>query len=252
MEDISKTVLEVGQRVRQATLDRRAELPDCHRHPEYKAVDCPACAEDERRQLAELREQHRTEAVAAAEQEHAKFPPRFRDAVADHPKVLEWVTQFADPSAIPTSLLLLGPTGVGKTWQAYGALRAASLHPALTRTSYRCRFWTAAPFADLMAMLRPRPKVDSEEVMKDLREVDLLLVDDLAAAKGSEWVEEQTYRLINGRYEAMLPTIFTTNLALNELRDAIGDRIASRLAETCTRVVLAGSDRRRTQKAGST
>jgi DNA replication protein DnaC len=43
----------------------------------------------------------------------------------------------------------------------------------------------------------------------------------------------------------MLPSIFTTNLPLADLRSGLGDRIASRLVETCDRVMLTGSDRRR-------
>jgi DNA replication protein DnaC len=81
--------------------------------------------------------------------------------------------------------------------------------------------------------------------MRHYRTADLLLIDDLGVAKNSEWVEEAVYRIIGGRYEQMRPTIYTTNLDVPKLRDALGDRIASRLAETCTRVLLDGDDRRR-------
>lgn len=77
----------------------------------------------------------------------------------------------------------------------------------------------------------------------------LLLLDDLGAAKTSEWTEELTYRLINHRYEHMLPTLITTNLPTAELRTALGDRVASRLAEMTERVILTGPDRRRTAPA---
>ena len=58
-----------------------------------------------------------------------------------------------------------------------------------------------------------------------------------------------TYRLINHRYEHMLPTLITTNLPTAELRTALGDRVASRLAEMTERVILTGPDRRRTAPA---
>src|SRR3546814_11554545 len=61
--------------------------------------------------------------------------------------------------------------------------------------------------------------------------------------------EEVTYRLIDHRYTHCLPTIFTTNVPTSNLRDQLGDRVASRLAEMCTRVTLTGSDRRRAPKA---
>jgi DNA replication protein DnaC len=77
----------------------------------------------------------------------------------------------------------------------------------------------------------------------------LLILDDLGAARTSEWVEEITYRLINRRYNLMLPTLITTNLAMGDLRAQLGDRVASRLAEMTTRVTFAPVDRRRHRPA---
>ena len=73
----------------------------------------------------------------------------------------------------------------------------------------------------------------------------MLFVDDLAAAKLTEWTEEVTYRLVNYRYEQCLPGIFTSNVPPAQLRDALGERIASRLVEMCERIVLKGDDRRK-------
>ncbi len=99
------------------------------------------------------------------------------------------------------------------------------------------------------ARLRPRAGHDGERELQTLTRCPLLLLDDLGAAKTSEWTEELTYRLINHRYEHMLPTLITTNLPTAELRTALGDRVASRLAEMTERVVLTGPDRRRTAPA---
>lgn len=166
------------------------------------------------------------------------FPTRYVDAEADHPIVTAWVDKFRSHPRRAPSLLLLGPTGVGKTHQAFGALRAAVTSELPLR-------WHALTSADLYASLRPRQGHDSEATLKMYREAELLLIDDLGAAKPSEFVEEVTYRLINGRYEACRATIFTSNLSVDALKNTLGDRIASRLAEMCTRCVLAGGDRRR-------
>lgn len=95
----------------------------------------------------------------------------------------------------------------------------------------------------------PRAGHDGERELQTLARCPLLLLDDLGAAKTSEWTEELTYRLINHRYEHMLPTLITTNLPIPELRSALGDRVASRLAEMTERVILTGPDRRRTTPA---
>lgn len=193
-------------------------------------------------------ERQRQEAVDAARSaQAARFPIRYRDAVTDHPDVLAWAREFIADPAGARSLLLLGATGTGKTYQAYGAIRAATTVPLPTRAGgYRAPRWIGMTYAEMTASLRPRGRdYDTEEVLGRYRKTELLFVDDLGAAKASEWVEEATYRIVNGRYEDMRPSIFTTNLALAELKETIGDRIASRLAETCIRIVLDGPDRRR-------
>ena len=198
-----------------------------------------------------LADEERRAVIAAATDAHAaRFPRRYRDAVTDRPDVLGWVAQFhADISSAP-SLLLLGPTGTGKSYQAYAAVRAATTIAIRTRSGvWRSPRWQAMTYAELTASLRPRGRdYDTEAILTGYRQTELLFIDDLGAAKLTEFTEEATYRLINGRYEDMRPSIFTSNLALPELKDAIGDRIASRLAETCLRVVLEGPDRRRAQR----
>ncbi|MFD1274905.1 hypothetical protein ACFQ51_35035 [Streptomyces kaempferi] len=91
----------------------------------------------------------------------------------------------------------------------------------------------------------PTRGVDSESEFRRYAHAPLLLVDDLGAAKSSEWTEEINFRLVNHRYENQLPTIFTSNVLPKELADRVGDRVSSRLIEMCDRVVIQGTDRRR-------
>lgn len=182
------------------------------------------------------------------------IPAHYRAASVDSPEIRAWLLELVTSARTDQaernapvasvfegrSLLLLGPTGTGKTHQAYGAVRAL-----LTR-GVRLR-WEATTSADLHARLRPRAGHDAERDLQTLARCPLLLLDDLGAAKTSEWTEELTYRLINHRYEHMLPTLITTNLPTAELRTALGDRVASRLAEMCRGGVLLlhGDDRRK-------
>jgi DNA replication protein DnaC len=136
------------------------------------------------------------------------------------------------------SLLVVGPTGTGKTHYAYSVLRAIAETGTTTG-------WAAYTAADLYAQLRPRTGRDSEATFEAIADTDVLFVDDLGAAKLTEWTEEVTYRLINHRYEQCRPGIFTSNVPPGQLRDVLGERIASRLTEMCERVTLKGDDRRK-------
>ena len=108
-----------------------------------------------------------------------------------------------DSRAVP-SLLIAGPTGVGKTWQAFGesaappqAVSSSAGLPPARPTCTRC----CGP-----------PRLDSESEFQRWASVPLLLLDDLGAAKDSEWTEEVLYRLVNHRNAHLLPAIYTTNL----------------------------------------
>ena len=177
----------------------------------------------------------------AVEVTDKRIPPRFRGATATHPDVTAWCGAFGPSSP---SLLILGPVGTGKTHQAFGAIRALAARGITVG-------WHADTAAGLFASLRPRDGSDSEAEYRRVATVPLLLLDDLGAAKGSEWTEEILYRLVNDRYEAMLPALFTSNIpaagtpGTPGLREVLGDRVASRLAEMCKQVVLRGTDRRR-------
>jgi DNA replication protein DnaC len=183
----------------------------------------------------------------------AGMPPRYQGAVADHPQVLAWARHVAEAAVAPSrgarrqvttgpSLLMAGVVGAGKTHQAYGAVRR------LVQSGVGVR-WRATTAADLYADLRPRPGVDSERELAAVSRCPLLIIDDLGAAKTSDWTEEVTYRLINRRYNHMLPTLVTTNLAIKDLRAYLGDRVTSRLAQMTTRVEFDPVDRRRHRAA---
>ncbi|WP_165984004.1 ATP-binding protein [Streptomyces sp. YIM 98790] len=207
----------------------------------------------------------RSEPVPALVAAQARIPAAFRDATAEHRGITAWVAQVAAAAVPPgsndagrrqittgPSLLLLGPTGTGKTWQAYGAIRA------LTAAGLGVR-WQATTAADLYARTRPREGMDPESLLQRTMRTPLLLLDDLGAARTTEWTEEITYRLVNWRYAHQLPTLITSNLAPARtpgmppgqpvLRERLGDRVASRLAGMCAQIALTGPDRRRHQPA---
>jgi DNA replication protein DnaC len=60
--------------------------------------------------------------------------------------------------------------------------------------------------------------------MFGLREAKLTVLDDLAIERGTDWVQEKLYELIDPRYRARQPTVGTTNAGPKALEEQIGRR----------------------------
>lgn len=180
-------------------------------------------------------------------------PFHYRSSASSLPQLRAWIDSLVAAAKqaqeergapiasvnVGPSLLLLGSTGVGKTHEAYGAMRELAVTGVTAR-------WATTTAADMYAALRPRHGIDSEAEFRRYRDTPLLLVDDLGAErKPTEFTEEINFRLVNYRYEHHLPTLLTSNVDPKELAGRLGDRVTSRLREMCERVAMKGDDRRR-------
>lgn len=174
--------------------------------------------------------------------EHARLatPPRYADATTDQDEIYAWALDVLHTPRHAPSLLLIGPTGTGKTHTAYAALRLLSESRRSTVT------WRAASTAVFFGDQRPMDGRDPEPAYQRYATAPVLLLDDLGATKNTEWTEETLYRLIDHRYTHCLPSIFTTNVKPSDLGRRLGERIASRLAEMCRTLPLLGEDLRKT------
>jgi DNA replication protein DnaC len=166
-----------------------------------------------------------------------------------------------DYPATEKGLLLMGPSGVGKTHLAVAALKD------LIRRGH------AGLFCDYRELLKEiqasyNPASESTEmgILEPIRTVELLVLDDLGASKPSAWVLDIIGLVLNARYNERRMTILTTNyvdetgavetgaqlpggrrLVVKEdtLADRIGARMRSRLFEMCRTVELRAPDFRR-------
>lgn len=122
-------------------------------------------------------------------------------------------------------LVIVGPVGSGKT------------HLAQAIARYRIDQGDStymASMPDLLDMLRAAyddEVADFETRFGLLRDVGLLVLDDLGAERGTDWSREKLYQLVNWRYEHRKPMVVTSNVRLSELGDATDERIVSRLSE---------------------
>ncbi len=121
--------------------------------------------------------------------------------------------------------VLQGANGCGKTH-----LASAIANKALGNG--QGVFFAVVP--DLLDSLRasfaPGNETPYDETFDRIRNVDLLILDDLGAQKASEWAQEKLYQVVNYRHVAGLPTVVTTDQSLDRLQQA-HPRIVARIAD---------------------
>jgi DNA replication protein DnaC len=89
------------------------------------------------------------------------------------------------------------------------------------------------------------------ELLDRLTAVDLLHIDDVGAERTTDWVLEELYSIVNGRYEDQRSIVITTNILDREaLCEQISERTVSRLTEMCDELPLLGHDRRMDMQTG--
>ena len=157
-------------------------------------------------------------------------------------KAVRFVDAFP---VVEKGLLLYGPQGVGKTHLAVGILKEV-----IRSKGARGFFYETREFLRLVRDTYNRSVNETEmSVLEPALNADLLVLDDLGAERTSEWVQETLGLVVNTRYNAKRPTIFTTNLV--DTKDStdprsfiyqLGARTRSRLIEMCQWEEMRGAD----------
>ncbi|SEB15946.1 DNA replication protein DnaC [Thalassobacillus cyri] len=71
----------------------------------------------------------------------------------------------------------------------------------------------------------------ASELIEMMKTCDHLSLDDLGKEKPTDFVLDVLYRIVNYRYENMLPINFTTNASLEEMEQQVGGAIYRRMVE---------------------
>jgi DNA replication protein DnaC len=208
------------------------------------ARPCRCRTSERRRQLLGAARIPKRYAECSFENYHPQGPPSSPDFLSQAYALRDAKYLVDEYPNLDTGLLLMGQCGVGKTHIAISVARG------LINKGLPCLFFD---FRDLLKEIQASynsVSYTSElKVLEPVYATEVLILDELGAAKPSDWVLDTMTQIINTRYNDRKMTIFTTNYLDNTandgeetLTDRIGYRLRSRLYEMCKAVLIRGED----------
>ncbi len=125
----------------------------------------------------------------------------------------------------PMSLLLLGSVGTGKTQ----AVVVAACHLLRVRKISSAKFYSA---------MELRAAFDRGELQQEIKEADLLVIDDLGREYKSDYNAYIVETVITTRYDLQKPVCITANLTFEDIARRYTPRVLDRLKEWAYRKVV--------------
>lgn len=119
-----------------------------------------------------------------------------------------------------------GTKGSGKTM-----LSCCIVNEIAKRHSGSVKFVNVLDFLEMT-----KKSYDGVDDVNSIYAAGLLVLDDIGVQMSKEWVDTVLYRLINERYVNRLPTIYTSNIAMDRLK--MDDRIIDRIESTTYSLTL--------------
>ena len=191
-------------------------------HPDFgKAFPCE-CTEDESEdaRLARLRRYSNLGPLSRLTFDN--LSPLGRSANATHQKHFSAAVDAARLFAAQPEgwFVLSGPSGCGKTHLA------VAIAGACVQAGQAVIFMVTPDLLDhLRAAYQPGSDVAYDDLFELVRDAPVLILDDLGVQSSTPWADEKLFQLINHRYNAQLPTVFTTNLDPAEFDPRIQSRL---------------------------
>jgi DNA replication protein DnaC len=116
-------------------------------------------------------------------------------------------------------LLLEGGYGCGKTHLAAAIANYSVNHGIPTL------FITVPDLLDSLRFAYADPETTFEQRFEEIRNANLLIMDDFGTQNATGWAQEKLFQIINYRYTNKLPTVITTNLMLDQIEGRIRSRL---------------------------
>lgn len=135
-------------------------------------------------------------------------------------------------------LLFHGSYGCGKTHLA------AAIANARLAAGQPIMFVNAPDLLDhLRATFGPGSEVSYDALFDRVRNIPLLVIDDLGAESPTQWAQEKLYQIFNHRYNAQLPTVITSNVELERIEPRLRSRLVD--MDLVRKIVIDAPDFRR-------
>ena len=134
-------------------------------------------------------------------------------------------------------LMFVGDCGVGKSHLSYSICKEA-------REKGISSIFISVPelLTQLKSTFNKNKNYTEEDLLSALKNVDLLVLDDIGADYPTEWAITKLFEVINSRVGKS--TIYTTNSNAKELASRVGKRNFSRMMENTQIIKMQGNDYR--------
>ena len=129
-------------------------------------------------------------------------------------------------------LVLTGPSGSGKTH-----LAAAIANRCIERQQTVFFIMVADLLDHLRASYSPSSEISYDQLFEQVRNVPILILDDLGAHSSTPWAKEKLHQIINHRYNNALPTVITLQGPLTLLDRSMRTRLET---ENLSQVIQLG------------
>ncbi len=191
-------------------------------HPDFgKAVPC-RCAQEEFERALQSRLQRYSNLGSLTRFTFASLLPQGRNAEPQNQQRFSLALEAARAFATEPKgwLVLTGPGGSGKTHLA------AAIANERINNGYPAFFQSVPDLLDhLRAAFSPDSEIPYDELFERVRNVPLLVLDDLGVQTSTPWTMEKLDQLLNHRFNNELPTVITTSAPVAELEESLRFRL---------------------------
>lgn len=118
-----------------------------------------------------------------------------------------------------------------------------SIANELFKKHINIKFITCIDLIDQIKATFNDSDIDTNDILNKIKNVSVLIIDDLGAEKYTDWVDSVIFNILDNRIKTNRPTIITSNYSIENLR--YDDRIKSRIGGSCPAVEFPNEDIRR-------